>query len=184
MDALQIRKGVRPDIGVIKGFDHSVKTSFVWQMQQRMNENEISTTFIQSHLPRDMRLVYPRSPELLESTWGDFSTVLIACMDLVPVGYLTINAYFSPDLAWIKDLVVHENWREKGIASTLIEKAVEWAIERMIPRLTLEASSKNYPGIKLANKMKFEFSGFDDNYFQNKDIAVFFTRDLRKRLSG
>lgn len=184
MEGLQIRKGVRPDIGLMKSFDHTMKTSHVWQMQQNVNNGEITTRFIQTQLPREMRIVYPRSPETLDDKWGDFSAVLVGCIDQAPVGYVTINAYFSPDLAWIKDIVVDEVWRRKGIASQLVEEAAVWAKERQIQRLMVEMSSKNFPAISLAKKNKFEFSGFNDNYFRNKDIALYFTRDLKNRISG
>jgi len=184
MDNLLIRKGVRPDIDVIKKFDHSVKSLYVWQMQQDDNNNEVHTRFLQTQLPREMRINYPHSPESLENLWGDFSVILVGCINQAPVSYLTINSYFSPDIAWIKDIVVDELWRRNGFASKLVEAAVVWAKERQINRLLMEVSSKNFPAISLARKMKFMYSGFNDNYFRNQDIALFFTRDLRSRISG
>jgi len=184
MDGLKIRKGVRPDIEVIKTFDHTMKTSYVWQMQQNDDNGEIVTKFIQTQLPREMRVIYPYSPETLDTKWGEFSSIFIGCIDQVPVGYTTINSYFSPDLVWVKDLVVDEIWRRNGIAMQLIEASITWAKERNINRLVLEMSSKNYPAISLAKKLKFEYSGFNDNYFNNRDIALFFTRDVGNRTRG
>lgn len=179
-----IRKGVAPDIGIISRFNHSLKTSHVWQMQQSLADGEISTRFIETSLPREMRIIYPRSPELLESRWGDFSAILIGCIDHTPVGYIALNAFFATNLVWVKDLVVDVLWRKKGIATKLINTAVDWAKARGIYRITLEMSSKNFPTINLARKLNFEYSGFNDNYFQNNDIAVFFTRNLRKDING
>jgi GNAT superfamily N-acetyltransferase len=184
MIGLQIRKGVRPDIEVIKTFDHSMKTSHVWQMQQSENNGEVVTRFIQTQLPREMRVVYPHSPEMLETNWGEFSSIFVGCVDQVPVGYITSNFYFSPDLIWVRDLVVDEIWRRKGIASQLIEALIAWAKERNINRIVLDMSSKNYPAISLVRKLKFEYSGFNDNYFTNRDIALFFTRDVGNRSRG
>jgi GNAT superfamily N-acetyltransferase len=184
MERLLVRKGVRPDIEVVKNFDHSIKTNRVWQMQQNLNNGEIATRFLETQLPREMRVLYPRSPESLENFWGDFSAVLVGCIDQAPVGYLTLNSYFAPEIAWVKDIVVDEIWREKGIASSLIEKAIGWAKERQLPRLMMEVSSKNFPAISLARKHKFDYSGFNDSFFGNRDIALFFTRDLTSRISG
>jgi len=184
MDGIQIRKGVRPDLEVLKNFDHVIKTSHVWQMQQSENNGEVITRFIQTQLPREMRVIYPHSPEMLETKWGEFSSILVGCIDQVPVGYITIDSYFSPDLVWIKDLVVDQIWRRKGIASQLIEESVSWAKERNFNRMVLEMSSKNFPAISMAKKLKFEYSGFNDNYFTNRDIALFFTRDVGNRPRG
>jgi len=184
MTELQVRKAVIPDIAVIAKFNHALKTSHVWQMQQSQMENGVLTRFVETALPREMRIGYPQSPELLESRWGDLSCVYIGCIDHAPVGYITINTYFSSHVAWIKDLVVEEIWRRKGIASRLMDTAISWAQERCVDKMTLEMSSKNYPTICLAEKLNFEYSGFNDNYFKNEDIAIFFTRNLRKRISG
>jgi len=184
MENLLIRKAVRPDIEVIKHFDHAMKTKRVWQMQQSDIDGELETRFIETHLPREMRIVYPHSPELLEVKWNDFSGIYVACADQVPVGYISLVSYFSPDLVWIKDLVTNEIWRRKGVASKLIEMSITWAKDRDIQRVLLEMSSKNFPGISLAKKAGFEYSGFNDNYFMNRDIALFFTRDLRNRVRG
>jgi len=184
MDNFYIRKGVRPDIDVIKKIDHSIKTSYVWQMQQSDNNNAVETRFIQTQLPREMRINYPHSPESLELHWGEYSEILVGCMNQAPVGYLTIDSFFSPDTAWIKDIVVDELWRRNGIALKMVGAAVAWAKERHIDRLLIEVSSKNFPAISLAKKLKFKYSGFNDNYFRNQDIALFFTRDLRRRASG
>jgi RimJ/RimL family protein N-acetyltransferase len=39
--------------------------------------------------------------------------------------------------------------------------------------------SKNHPAIQLAHKLGFEFCGYNDHYFSNQDIALFFSRPLR-----
>lgn len=183
-DQLQIRKAVRPDIDVLLRLDHAIKTTRVWQMQQNEENGELHTRFIETQLPREMRIPYPHSPEGLEAKWSAFPLVLVGCMDQVPIGFITLDSCLSPDMVWIRDLVVDGIWRRQGVASRLLETTVAWAKERSIFRLLLEMSSKNFPAISFAKKSGFDFSGFNDNYFSNRDIALFFTRDLRIRLRG
>ena len=38
---------------------------------------------------------------------------------------------------------------------------------------------KNYPAICLAEKMGFELCGYNDHYFANNDIAIFFSKWVR-----
>jgi RimJ/RimL family protein N-acetyltransferase len=40
-------------------------------------------------------------------------------------------------------------------------------------------SSKNNSAIRLAQKLGFEFCGYNDQYYENKDIALFFGRLIR-----
>lgn len=178
MAEILVRQAVSPDIERLACFDHCVKTNYVWQMNQTRLDEQVSTTFFETRLPREMRLSYPRSPDMLEDRWKDYSSILVACIDKAPVGYISLNAFFLPGMIWIKDLVVDEIWRRKGVASTLYAAARDWGMSRQYSRMTLEISSKNYPAICFARKHGFDFTGFNDNYFFNNDIALFFSRLL------
>jgi len=174
-----IRQAVSPDIELLSRFEHCVRSDHVWQMSQSNNEGQISTSFFETHLPREMRLTYPRNPDSLTERWKDYSSVLVGCIDNAPVGYISFSGHISPDMVWVKDLVVDELWRRKGVASALFLAAREWGLARNYFRMTLEMSSKNYPAICFARKHNFEFTGFNDNYFNNNDIALFFSRLLK-----
>ena len=179
MAEILVRPAVSPDIEILAKFDHSARTSKVWQMNQNAGENEIKTGFNETDLPREMRIQYPHSPELLLNHWKDYSIVLVGCVDNAPVGYISLTTLSAPEMVWVKDLVINENWRRRGIATTLLQAATDWAKARKYYRMTLEMSSKNHPAICLAKKMGFEFSGFNDNYFMNNDLALFFARYFR-----
>ena len=179
MAEILIRPAVSPDIEHLSRFDHSVRTSKVWQMNQNIGDAEIRTGFKETALPREMRIKYPRSPRTLLNRWKDFSSVLVGCIDQAPIGYITISTMFAPEMVWIKDLVVQGQWRKKGIATTLIRAAIDWGVARKIFRMTIEMSSKNHPAISLVKKLGFEYSGFNDTYFMNNDLAVFFVRFIR-----
>lgn len=179
MTEILVRPAVSPDIENLSRFDHSGRTSRVWQMNQNVGEAEIRTRFKETALPREMRIKYPSSPETLQNRWKDYSLILVGCIDHAPVGYITLSTMFAPEMVWVKDLVVQERWRKKGIATTLIRAATDWALARKFCRMTIEMSSKNYPAISLVKKLGFEYSGFNDNYFMNNDLAIFFARFLR-----
>jgi len=148
-------------------------------MKQNVGELEINTGFKETDLPREMKIYYPCSPETLLKRWKEFSSILVGCIDNAPVGYISLSTIITPRMVWVKDLVVKELWRRKGIATTLIRAAFDWAMARKFDRMTIEMSSKNYPAISLMQKLGFEYSGFNDNYFANNDLALFFTRFIR-----
>lgn len=179
MTEIIIRPAVSPDIENLSQFDHSIRTTRVWQMNQNVEEGEIQTGFKEIALPREMRIRYPCSPDTLMRRWKDYSSILVGCFDHAPVGYITLSTLFAPEMVWIKDLVVQKQWRKKGIATTLIRAATDWAAARKFYRMTIEMSSKNHPAISLVKKLGFEYSGFNDNYFMNNDLAIFFARFIR-----
>ena len=176
MEKIFIRPAVSPDIEILTKIDHCAKTDRVWQVSHQMEAVNRTVNFTESNLPREMRLTYPSSPEMLSERWKNYSALMVACEDNVPIGYISLVSHFIPNLVWIKDLVVDEIYRRKGIGSALLQSAVEWKTARGISRMMLEMSSKNYPAICFAKKLGFEFSGFNDFYFNNLDIALFFSR--------
>ena len=179
MEDIDIRPAVSPDIATLAKFDHSTRTTHVWQMYQNVSEGEIETGFKETGLPREMKIQYPYSPESLSQRWRNYSTIMVACIDKIPIGYISISTYFTTEVIWVKDLVTQTNWRRKGVASKMLRTAIDWAKERNFFRISIEMSSKNYPAICFVKKMGFDFSGFNDNYYKNNDLALFFARYIR-----
>jgi len=176
MENLLIRPAVSPDIEILSKINHCGKTDHVWQISQQIDDENRMVYFTESQLPREMRLTYPYSPDMLAERWKNYSALLVACVNNFPVGYISLISHFIPDLVWIRDLIVDEVYRRKGIGTALLQAGIDWKSERGISRAMLEMSSKNYPAVCFARKMGFEFSGFNDFYFSNRDIALFFSK--------
>ena len=52
-------------------------------------------------------------------------------------------------------------------------------VERKNHRAMLEMPSKNNPAMRLAQKLGYEFCGYNDQYYETQDIALFFGRSIR-----
>jgi len=178
MTDLRVRQAISSDIAEIAGFDHGYSTDHVWQMGFQDGQGEVEVRFRQVRLPRPMRVRYPRQPDSLADTWTEKQVVLVAEQGESRTGYLTLIAGPSPGSAWITDLAVDLRYRRQGHASGLLKAARAWATERGYQRLFLEMQSKNFPGIELARKLGFAFSGYSDHYFPDGDIALFFVQDI------
>ena len=96
-----------------------------------------------------------------------------------PVGYISLLERGTASVVWISDLVVTAAGRRKGVASTLLAAAQEWAVSRSHRRLIIEMQSKNFPAIRLAQKNGFEFCGYNDHYYLTQDVALFFSKALK-----
>ena len=180
MAEVKVRSAVSPDFSVLSSFDHSIKTDAVWQLDRHNDNGNELISFREIHLPRPIRVEYPYSVSNPLERAKILTEVLLACVEEVPVGYigLTTNQAFSS--TWVRDLVVHERWRRRGFASVLLRAAQDWSYERDICQISLEMSSKNFPAINLARKLGFEFCGFNEYYYSNNDIALFFAKFFRK----
>lgn len=179
MPEIEILPAESTDYPRLIGLDHSYQSSYVWQIDRVVEAMQVSINFREIRLPRVVRLEYPYSREQMERDWGKHPVVLIAGIKDTTVGYVYLKEGILPYTAWVKHLVVRPDMRRKGIASGLALAAQEWALQRSLRRVVIEMQSKNHPAIRMAMKLGFDFSGYQDRFYPNHDLALFFSRYLR-----
>ena len=179
MPEIGIRPTISTDLSELTSLEHSYQSTYVWQMERNVEDGQILVSFREVRLPRKVRVEYPRSPELIHLEWSQRLEMLTATLQEIPVGYIRLEDHFSPSTAWVTDLVVRENMRRQGIATALLLAAQQWSVQRNLRRMVISMQSKNYPAIRLALKLGYEFCGYNDHFYANRDIALFFARFLR-----
>lgn len=178
MPEVQIRPTVATDLNALMALDHSCQSEYVWQMDMSREGNQVSTAFREIRLPRSAPVSYPRPASALAETWTRRVGFLTALVDGAMVGYVCMNDLMIPHTAWITDLVVSPRYRRQGVAAALTLAVQTWAAGRSGTRLLLEMTTKNVPAIRLAQKLGFEFCGYNDAYYESQDIALFFGRSI------
>jgi GNAT superfamily N-acetyltransferase len=179
MPEIEIRPVTVSDLNDLIGLDHNYASDFVWQMEINREERQVQMTFREVRLPRSVQVKYPRDPLTLADDWSRRDCILVASMGEEIVGYICLVQNMAPDATWATDLVVLRRVRRQGIGSALVLAAQEWARENDSLRLILEMQPKNYPAIQLAHKLGFELCGYNDHYYANHDIALFFSNWVR-----
>lgn len=99
------------------------------------------------------------------------SKCLVAKLDDKIVGFAGI--WFSVDDAHITNIVVHKDFRHKGIGSVLLEKLIELAKVKTF--LTLEVNTKNENAFNLYLKYGFKNLGVRPKYYKGTDDAYIMT---------
>lgn len=178
MTEIKVRLAEAADLPLLVEMDHSYHTDYVWQMDLNPGEGQVGVTFREVRLPRSMRVEYPRSAWSVAEDWPKRGTVFVAEYGDEVAGYANVFADKVVDGAWVADLLAMRRLRRHGIGTALVMAAQMWALEQGKARLILEMQSKNYPAISLANKLGYEFCGYNDQYYPNGDIAVYFGRRL------
>jgi len=158
--------------------DHSYVTDYVWQMDAREENEELFIRFRTVRLPRSMVVEYPRDQQTLLQSWQTRDCFLVAAADEIILGYINMRVDSTQSKGWIHDLVVGEPFRRRHIGRALLEQASRWAYLHHIQHLSIEMQTKNYPGIQFAQGQGFTFCGFNDHYYTNQDIALFFGKNL------
>ncbi len=179
MPPFEIRPASVSDIPRLTALDHSCQSDYVWQLELRREVGQVVAGFREVRLPRSIEVKYPRDPSVLSEEWTRRDVALTALDEGNPIGYIFVKAEYASAVAWVTDLAVSPLQRRKGAASALLTAAQTWAAERSIRRLILETQSKNQAYIRLAQKFGYEFCGYNDQYYQTQDVALFFGRTIK-----
>lgn len=177
MPEIQIRPAAAPDIKTLLTLEHSAETDYVWQLDVRREPSQVEVSLREVRLPRSVPLVYPRSTEKLAEEWAK-TNMLVALIAEKPVAYLRMTDQVVPGTVWITDLVVGRAHRREGIGAALVIAAHTWATQMGNRRAVLETQSKNSAAVRLAQKLGYEFCGYNDQYYVTRDVALFFGRLL------
>ncbi|MFQ5812727.1 MAG: GNAT family N-acetyltransferase [Anaerolineae bacterium] len=173
-----VRPAELTDLNACLEIDHSYVTDYVWQMEESGKSGEVAVIFRTARLPRSMRVKYPKDYDNLLESWRRGECLLVAEEGGVVYGYLDMSVQSWHLTAWVDNLAVAQAYRRQGIGTALLKKAGEWARQRGLRKLMLEIQTKNYPAICFCQKNGFAFCGFNDRYYTNQDIALFFARSI------
>jgi len=174
-----IREGDLKDLNACVLIDNSYVTDYVWQVQaEERPYEEIVITFRTVRLPRSMRVSSPRDTDFLLQDWQREECFLVAEEEGEIRGYLDMTVQAWHRTGWINDMAVSKRYRHQGIGTALLRAALRWAKDHELRAVMLETQTKNYPAISFYQKHGFTFCGFNDDYYTNQDIAVFFVYSL------
>ncbi len=167
------------DINDCHQFDLSYTTDYVWQMQTREQGRTIYVSFDTVRLPRPMQVEYPRPADELATHWQQHDCFLVAKNSMGnSVGFLDAQAQLFQERLWIFNLAVNRSERQRGVGTVLLKSAHRWALQQGIHQIMLEIQTKNHPAISFAQKHGFQFCGYNELYYPNGDIALFFSRNI------
>jgi ribosomal protein S18 acetylase RimI-like enzyme len=94
-------------------------------------------------------------------------------------GYVDTLANPWQGVAWVANLAVDKPYRRRRLGIALVHSARQWAREQGLHSMMFEATTKNYPALNLYQKLGASFCGFNDHYYLNQDIALFFVLAVR-----
>ena len=176
---MEIRPATLADLADCQSLDHSIITDHVWQMAVQETESRVEVTFHTVRLPRQMQAEYPRGLRQLTEDWQHDEGFFAVEIDGQVCGYVDLLVQPWQRQGWIANLAVDRAYRRRGIGTSLVRHARQWAWEQGLQMIMAEATTKNYPAVCFYQKLGFGFCGFNDHYYPNQDIALFFVHTLR-----
>lgn len=98
------------------------------------------------------------------------SHYLVAKFNQEIVGFAGIKC--NLDEADLMNIVTKKNFRNQGIASTLLKSLIPLSKKLNLVSISLEVMEENYPAIHLYKKLGFEQVGIRKNYYQDKNGLI------------
>jgi len=180
--AISIRPADLPDLNACLMLDGSYTTDTVWQMylDPGSGPEGIAVRFRAVRLPRSMRVRYPRDSDELIGNWQQQEGFLVAVAGNSEtgtervLGYVDIHVQAWQKAGWVQNFVVDLGYRRRGVGTALFEAAAEWGRAEALQRLMFECPTKNGAAIEFFHARGAVFCGFNDRYYTNYDIALFF----------
>ncbi|GAB4480272.1 MAG: hypothetical protein Kow0088_21780 [Anaerolineales bacterium] len=180
MPQIQIRPSLVSDLEGVLSLERDYTTQYVHQIDIESEEDEKLTVHLRRvRLPRPIRVGYPRNRQQLLDEWQRCDGILVAEMQDELVGFIALSLQKNPYTVWVSDLIVRRAMRRQGIGRALILAAEDWAVAKEQRRMVLEMQSRNDPAVQMARQFGFDFCGFQEAYYPNADVGLFFARSLR-----
>jgi ribosomal protein S18 acetylase RimI-like enzyme len=179
MPEIEIRPAKQEDLEGLLAIDHDYTSHYAYQMEISQDAHAISVNFRNMKLPRAAAVKYPRNDDELVLSWEKATAIFVGWINGQIVSYLNLEEIKPTKAIRVRDLVVVNEKRRLGIASGMLLASEEWAAKRKNAMILMELQTRNYPAISLARKLGYQFCGYQDHYFSNKDMALFFSKFIR-----
>lgn len=166
------------DLTACLTLDGSFETDRVWQVTQQPEDNHIVTRFKIARLPRTMQVQYPGWSEALLAHQQRGDLILVAASAAEVRGYIDQETQPDQGVAWIHHLVVAAQYRRQGIGSALLARGLQHARQQSLSHVMTVVQSKNHPATLFLQQQGFRFCGYNERYFRNRDIGLYFVRGL------
>jgi GNAT superfamily N-acetyltransferase len=179
---LHIRPAELEDLDHCLELEGAYTTDTVWQLyfDPGAGVTGVSARFAAVRLPRPVKVPYPRDAQELLGNWQQQDGFLVATTGTAEVGNERIIGYIDVHLqrwqktGWVQNFIVTPDLRRKGVGSALFTAAAAWGRRENLARLIFETPTKNIGALRFYHAQGAEFCGFNDRYYTNGDVAVFF----------
>ena len=141
----------------------------------------------------DIDLILEIENDSFKKPWGRLSfanefacqnarTYVVKCRDINGderiIGYICFR--LTAGEMHILKLAVALRWRELGVASRLVQKSLDLALEKNILKVFLEVRQTNYPAINFYHKIGFQIVGRQKHYYpETKEDALVMVKNLK-----
>lgn len=179
MAEIEVRMANPDDLPLLKEIRLNFDSDYVWksQMLEDLDSYSISLQYIK--LPKTIHVSFQEPDDARMEQMIMRREVLVAEYDGKVVGYLRLEQDENPNRLMLKTGGIHEDYRRRGIMKALLNVVQETAMRNHLTQLVVTVQAKNDPAIRLLTSQGFQFCGYQEFFFVNLEIALFYFKNIR-----
>ncbi len=178
MAELEIKPARQEDLDKMVALDHSSASAYAYKLEVNRDKERSTHSFQRVFLPREVNIAYPRDEAALLESWSKADAIFVGLVLDQVIAYVALDAKSIPGTAIVSDLVVAPELRRKGVGSGIMLACEGWAHDRACRRMLVSAQMRNDPAIQMLQQLGYQICGYMDQYFPNRDTAIFFDKRI------
>ena len=163
----------------IAAMDLSFESDYVWKTQMLEGLDSFESSFQRIRLPKTIRVSFQAySAANLESLIVHQEVLSVRYEEKV-IGYVRLEKDETVNRLILKTGGVMPAYRNKGVGSALLDHIAEIARDNRIRSIVCMVQAKNDPTIHFLLARGFLFCGYQEFFFRNMEIGLFFSKNVR-----
>ena len=179
MADIEIGAATLDEMAQISQMDLSFESDHVWKTQMLEGMDSFESSFQRIQLPKPIKVSFQAySPVNLETLIRQRMILSVRYEDKV-IGYARLEQDETVNRLIVKTGGVMPEYRNKGVGTVLLERICEIARHNRIRSLVCMVQAKNDPTIHFLLARGFVFCGYQEFFFRNMEIGLFFSKNIR-----
>ena len=179
MAEIKIGASTNEEYPQIAAMDLSFDSNYVWKTQTLEGLDSFEASFQRIRLPKTIHVSFQAYiPTILETLVRQREILSVRYEEKV-VGYLRLEQDETVNRLILKTGGIMPEYRNKGIGTVLMDRVTEIASHNRLRSIVCMVQAKNDPAIRFLLGKGFVFSGYQEFFFRNMDIGLFFSKNVR-----
>jgi ribosomal protein S18 acetylase RimI-like enzyme len=179
MAEIEIGAATLDELTQIAQMDLSFESDHVWKTQMLEGMDSFESSFQRIQLPKPIRVSFQAYSSVNLETLIRQRVILSIRYDEKVIGYVRLEQDETVNRLIIKTGGVMPEYRNKGVGTVLLERICEIARQNKIRSLVCMVQAKNDPTIHFLLARGFVFCGYQEFFFRNMEIGLFFSKNIR-----
>ena len=179
MAEIEIGAATLDEMTQIAQMDLRFESDYVWKTQMLEGLDSFESSFQRIRLPQTIRVSFQAySMANLETLIRQREILSVRYEDNV-IGYVRLEQDETVNRIILKSGGVMPEYRNKGVGTVLLDRICEIARHNRIRSLVCMVQAKNDPTIHFLLARGFVFCGYQEFFFRNMEIGMFFSKSIR-----